>query len=124
LERLPSCTPESFHRKAKTSVSAALKPALDPLFCTLEQLEKQIDAYDEQVKPLAKKYPDVEVIAQPKGVGALTALAFLLTLEDKTRFAKSRTVGPSSASTPSKLSQATATNSLASRRRAMPLCED
>jgi len=84
-ERLPSCTAESFHRKAKTSVPAALKPALDPLFCTLEQLEKQIDAYDEQVKQFAKKYPDVEVIAQPKGVGTLTALAFLLTLNRTTQ---------------------------------------
>ena len=59
----------------------------------LERLEEQIDAYDDRVKQLAKKYPDVEAIAQPKGVGILTALVFLLTLEDKTRFNNSRTVG-------------------------------
>ena len=91
-ERLPSCTAESFHRKARTAVPQALKPALDPLFCVLERLEEQIDAYDDRVKQLAKKYPDVEAIAQPKGVGILTALVFLLTLEDKTRFNNSRTV--------------------------------
>jgi transposase len=35
----------------------------------------------------------VEVIAQPKGVGVLTAFVFALTLEDKDRFRNSRTVG-------------------------------
>lgn len=65
-ERLPSCTAESFHRKARTAVPQALKPALVPLFCVLERLEEQIDAHDERVKQLAKKYPDVEVIAQPR----------------------------------------------------------
>jgi len=92
-ERLPTCTTESFHRKAWTFVPAALKPALQPIFRVLEQIEEQIDAFDEQLKQLAKKYPDVDVVAQPKGVGILTALVFLLTLEDKTRFSKSRTVG-------------------------------
>jgi transposase len=92
-ERLPSCTAESFHRKARAHIPEALKPALEPLFGVLERLDEQIAAYDEQVEKLAQKYPDVEVIAQPKGVGILTALVFLLTLEDKTRFNKSRTVG-------------------------------
>ena len=41
----------------------------------------------------ARRYPDVEVISQPNGVGVLTALAFVLTLDDKKRFRKSRTVG-------------------------------
>lgn len=92
-ERLPGGTAGSFHRTAKAAIPAALKPALEPLFSVLEQLEQQIAAYDAQIRQLAKKYPDVEVIAQPKGVGILTALVFVLTLEDKTRFTKSRTVG-------------------------------
>ncbi len=92
-ERLPTCTAESFHRKTWSLVPAALRPALAPIFRVLEQLEEQIDAHDQQIKQLAKKYPDVEVIGQPKGVGTLTALVFLLTLEDKTRFRNSRTVG-------------------------------
>jgi transposase len=92
-ERLPTCTAESFHRKARADIPEALKSALEPLFLVLERLSEQIAAYDEQVEQLAKKYPDVEVIAQPKGVGVLTALVFLLTLEDKRRFKKSRTVG-------------------------------
>jgi transposase len=92
-ERLPSCTTESFHRKAKDHVPTALRPALDPIFSMLEQLHEQIAVHDDTLLQVAKRYPDVEVVSQPKGVGVLTALVFLLTLEDKTRFAKSRTVG-------------------------------
>ena len=92
-ERLPSCTAESFHRQAKAHVPAALKRALDPIFAVLERLDEQITAHEDALAEVAKKYPDVEVISQPKGVGLLTALVFILTLEDKTRFKKSRTVG-------------------------------
>jgi len=92
-ERLPTCTAESFHRKAWTAVPAALKPALEPIFRVLEQIELQIDALDSQIEQLAKKYPEVKVISQPKGVGILTSLVFMLTLEDKARFTKSRAVG-------------------------------
>lgn len=35
----------------------------------------------------------MEIVSQPNGVGVLTALVFILTLEDKTRFRKSRSVG-------------------------------
>ncbi len=59
----------------------------------LEELDKQIKAYDKTVERLAEKYPDTQVIAQPNGVGLLMALVFPLTLEDKTRFKSSRQVG-------------------------------
>jgi transposase len=39
-------------------------------------------------------YPETKLLRQIHGVGALTALAFVLTLEDPSRFAKSRQVGP------------------------------
>lgn len=92
-ERLPKCTAESFHRVARPYVPEQLKPALEPLFATLEQLEKSIAEEDKRISELAKKYPDVERISQPTGVGSLTALVFLLTLEDKARFRNSRSVG-------------------------------
>jgi transposase len=92
-ERLPSCSAESFHRKAPEHIPPQLKPALEPVFSVLEQLDEQIRRHDEVLMAIATKYPDVEVISQPKGVGLLTALVFLLTLEDKARFKKSRDVG-------------------------------
>ncbi len=91
--RLPKCTAESFYRNARASVPEELKPALEPLFDTLEAVEESIRAADKTIVELAKKYPEVEAISQPTGVGHLTALVFLLTLEDKRRFKKSRSVG-------------------------------
>jgi transposase len=38
-------------------------------------------------------YPETDLLRQVEGVGALTALAFVLTLENPERFAKSRSVG-------------------------------
>jgi transposase len=92
-ERLPTCTAEGFHRQARTGVPESLKPALEPLFETLAAIETQIDVHEKTLKAIAKRYPDVEVISQPNGVGLLTALVFLLTVEDKKRFEKSRMAG-------------------------------
>jgi transposase len=92
-ERLPKCSTASFAKKAREHVPAELKPALEPVFVALEALNQQIAAHDKTLEQLAKKYPDVVAVSQPKGVGILTALVFLLTLEDKRRFQKSRTVG-------------------------------
>jgi transposase len=92
-ERLPGCTAESFHRLARSGVPDSLKPALEPLFETLGAMEKQIAVYEKTLKQLAERYPDVEVVSQPDGVGLLTALVFMLTVEDKNRFEKSRMAG-------------------------------
>ena len=40
-----------------------------------------------------ERYPETASMRQVKGVGALTSLAFVLTVEDPGRFAKSRSVG-------------------------------
>lgn len=93
-QRLPKCEANAFHKKAREQIPAQLAPALTPLLDALEAIEKAIAKHEAEIARLAKKYPDVEVIAQPTGVGVLTALTFLLTLEDKTRFKKSRMVGP------------------------------
>lgn len=93
-KKLTKCDPHVFHKKVRAQVPAELTPALIPLLDTLETIEKAIEKHEVEIARLAKKYPDVDVIAQPTGVGVLTALTFLLTLEDKTRFKKSRMVGP------------------------------
>lgn len=94
-ERLPCCSTESFCKQAKDYIPEVLKPALMPLFAQLEQLNKTIKDYDRQIENLSKeKYHETELLKQVTGVGPITALAFILTLEDPTRFQKSREVGP------------------------------
>ena len=91
--RLPDCEADAFHRRARGAVPEVLKPALEPLFESLVNLEEQIDAHEKTLEKIAERYPDVKLMSQPKGVGLLTAMVFMLTVEDKTRFENSRTAG-------------------------------
>jgi transposase len=92
-ERFPNCSARAFHNKGRAHIPQQLKAVLDPIFRALDALDAEIKAQDRAVLRLVKKYPEVEVMAQPSGVGVLTALVYLLTLEDKGRFKKSRTAG-------------------------------
>jgi transposase len=92
-ERLAKCTACSFARQTRELIPVQLRPALEPIYQALERIDEQIREYDKMIERIAKRYPDVEVVSQPNGVGVLTALVFVLTIEDKTRFAKSRMAG-------------------------------
>jgi transposase len=57
-------------------------------------LTERIREYERQLERISKEhYPETELLRQVEGVGGLTALAFVLTLEDPYRFEKSRSVG-------------------------------
>jgi transposase len=91
--RLPKCSAASFHRQAWEHVPEELRPALAPIFKALQALQETIGEEDKTIARLSAKYSDAAVIGQPNGVGVLTSLVFLLTLEDQHRFASSRSVG-------------------------------
>jgi transposase len=91
-ERLPASSAESFGRKAK--IPEALNEALKPMLEMIRELTNKISGYDLMIKEkVASIYPETERLRQVGGVGPLTALAYVLTLEEPERFAKSRMVG-------------------------------
>jgi transposase len=92
-ERLPKCTAESFHRKTLFLIPTGLRPALEPLYATLEALHAQIRRLEQTIANLTKQAPELVALCQVDGVGELTALAFMRTLGDKSRFRKSRVAG-------------------------------
>jgi transposase len=92
-ERLPKCAAESFGRLTRELIPVELKAALEPIYLTLERIAEQIREQDKMIERVAKRYPDVEVVSQIGGVGVLTALVYVLTIEDKNRFATSRMAG-------------------------------
>jgi transposase len=93
--RLPKCSSESFSKKVAEALPATVSEVLLPLVQLVETLSSCIKAYDQKLEKLAtEKYPHTELLRQVKGVGPLTALAYVLTLEDPKRFTKSRDVGP------------------------------
>jgi transposase len=92
--RMPKCSTEKFAQLTNL-VPALLKESLKPMMEALEQVQKKIEDYDERVKKLAtEKYPETKVLRQVWGVGEITTVSFVLTIEDKERFGKSRDVGP------------------------------
>ena len=72
-----------------------VQPALLPILEMIDQLSERIRAFDREIERMAAdKYPVAMHLQEIGGVGPLTALGFVLTLEDPDRFAKSRSVGP------------------------------
>jgi transposase len=92
--RLPKCSTESFCKRVSADVPAELEAALQPLIAAIQTLNEQIRGCDKQIELLATKtYPQTALLRQVSGVGPLTALAFVLTIADGTRFGKSRDIG-------------------------------
>ena len=92
--RLPTCAAESFHRRVGEELPEELKLALLPVLETLAALTRTIRRYDQRIEALAaKRYPETDLLRQVSGVGPLTALSFVLTVEDPRRFRKSRSLG-------------------------------
>jgi transposase len=92
--RLPKCPARSFHKRAQEHIPEALRPALEPVLEQIASLTERIRDYERQLEKISKeRYPETELLRQVEGVGPLTALAFVLTLEDPCRFEKSRSVG-------------------------------
>jgi transposase len=92
--RLPKCPARSFHKRAAAHIPGALRPAIEPILEQIGSLTERIRQYDRKLEAISEEhYPETDLLRQVEGVGALTALTFVLTLEDPHRFEKSRSVG-------------------------------
>jgi len=92
--RVAKCSAESFAKSAKEQIPESLSEALEPLVDEIGRLTDQIKRFDKKIEWMCKdRYPETRHLLQVRGVGPITALAFVLTIEDKARFLKSRTVG-------------------------------
>lgn len=93
--RLPRCSAEAFATRAAGALPPALAPAVTPLVELIAELTRRIVSYDRQGAALVRHpyAPVTRRLEQPAGVGPLTALAFVLLVEDPTRCRRSRDVG-------------------------------
>ena len=93
--RLPKCSTATFPDKVEEHVPEALLPAILPVLDAITELNAQIREMERWIDELATtEYPETAVLTQVAGVGTLTALCYMLTLETPDRFRKSRSVGP------------------------------
>lgn len=93
-ERVPKVHTAGFAAKARESLSADLLAMLGGVLEAMDAINVQIKAYDHKIAEIGQEvYPEVEILQQVNGVGPITSLAFVLAIEDPTRFARSRDVG-------------------------------
>lgn len=70
-----------------------LAAAIEPLLKARDALAGQIEGLDRKVLRLARSEPQVRRFMTVPGVGPITALCYLATIDDPARFKKSRSVG-------------------------------
>jgi transposase len=93
-ERLVQCDTDQLRAERMEGLPTQLREALEPLIKEIESLTEQIHASDRKIEQIARdEYPETALLRQVSGVGTLIALTFVLTIEDRERFQKSRDVG-------------------------------
>jgi transposase len=93
-ERLPKCDAYQMGVLRAVSLPPQLRQVLEPLLKEVESLTEKIKSSDREIEQIARKdYPEAALLQQVGGVGLLIALTFILTIDDKNRFQKSRDVG-------------------------------
>lgn len=92
--RVSKCSTEAFSRKSQESIPEGLRPALMPVIEAIEAISEKIRAFDKEIATtLQARHPEAKRLSQVPGVGPVTSMGFVLSLEDPARFAKSRSVG-------------------------------
>lgn len=94
--RLGACSAEVFAKRARAQLPDELRLACEPVVDTIAELTARIRQMEAQIAALCKtKYPTAGRFQnQVPSVGEITALAYVLTIEDPKRFKDSRGVGP------------------------------
>lgn len=92
--RLASCSTRVFHKKAAGGIPESVQGGLVPILEVIGSLNERVKELDRRLERLAEEsYSETKLLRQVAGVGAITSLSFVLTIEDPGRFGKSRAVG-------------------------------
>ena len=93
-KRLPGCSTAAFWKRAAWAIPKELRPAVVPLLRLIKTLTIEIKALEKKIRELAdNRYPETRRLREVNGVGLITSLAFVLTIEDPLKMASSRSCG-------------------------------
>jgi transposase len=83
-----------FDRRVEALVAdrANVAPIVRPMLEAWRQLREQIAAFDKSIRTEVKSSPTCRLLMSVPGIGALSVLAYVSTVEDPTRFRRSRSV--------------------------------
>jgi transposase len=91
---VPNPSSERFHKVVMERLPQALCQMITPSVQALAELSTRINALELEIKALARvKYPQSAQLQQIPGVGPITALYFVLKIEEPNRFAHVRDIG-------------------------------
>jgi len=92
--RLPRCSAACFHKKVPELLPKELAVGLTAVVEQIASLTAQILRFDQHIEHLCEhRYPETKLLRQVKGVGPVTALTFVLTIESPDRINKPRNAG-------------------------------
>jgi len=84
----------TFTRRLRPMLDEATRVLVEPLLTMIDLLNARIAEMDKELEAFGReRYPVTERLRQVDGVGPITALAFVLTIEDPGRFPDTRDVG-------------------------------
>lgn len=94
-QRLPKCDADSLKRTHAEHLGPAIRGHIERLLGMVEALTAEIASCDRELEQLSRERYGRETaqLQQVGGVGTITSLAYVLTLEDPHRFGRSRDVG-------------------------------
>jgi transposase len=72
---------------------ADLAPIVRPMLAAWRQLREQIAVFDKAIREIVRQSATCRLLMSVPGIGALSVLAYVSTVEDPMRFARSRSVG-------------------------------
>ena len=89
--RLPACDTAACAKKAAAAMPSDLKDTLGPLLLVIQHRSDEIRRYDKKIEQLGdEKYPHTLRMRSIRGVGPITALAFVLNLDNAVEKLESR----------------------------------
>jgi len=90
---LASGSPDAFPKRARAGLCRELRIACAPLLVHIESLTRSIRRIDAELDAVAERRPETQCMLQVPSIGVITALTFVLTLQDVDRFPNNRQVG-------------------------------
>lgn len=89
--RLRKCDADDFARSV--IVPKELKPIFDPVLRAVQQIDKELGVFDAKLTELGEQLPDAHRLMSVPGVGILTAVTFILTIDNPERLSNNRAAG-------------------------------
>lgn len=94
ITELPKCDADNFSEKILTYITEELYPVLSEMVYECADLTNRIETMDDKIKHMSEnECIEAKHLQQIQGVGPITALTFVLAIDDPKRFAKSRDIG-------------------------------